>query len=290
FGGEIRFEQAVFHLRGNAAAGIRYLKTRNAQRSQIAGDHFDTAGGTVGYPLAGRDCVVQQVAEHSFHSFTVEFEERESLIGDIDKVKVPVRLRKQDERFLHKRIETLRQVISGGQAGKGRELIDQLLNRLHLLGNTADASIEDLRIISNLWGKAPVQTFGRELDRRERVLDLVGDPTRHLSPGLHALDSHDLGHIRKKADDALHLAPLIGERGAGNQQGEDVPVTAELELALALTNPVLASRWVHRQQIAHHPSDLAELGSSEHLAVVARSRLGRADAEQALRGAIDGRQ
>ena len=69
-----------------------------------------------------------------------------------------------------------------------------------------------------------------------------------------------------------------------------MPVTAELELALALTNPVLARRWVHRQQIAHHPSDLAELGSSEHLAVVARSRLGRADAEQALRGAIDCRQ
>src|SRR5205085_104627 len=98
---------------------------------------------------------------------------------------------------------------------------------------------------------------------------------------------HDLGDILKKADDPLDFAPLIGERGASNQQGEDVPVTVELKLALALPNPILASRWGYRQQLAHHPSDLAKLGGSKHLAVVTRSCLGCADAKQALRGAID---
>ena len=36
------------------------------------------------------------------------------------------------------------------------------------------------------------QALGRELDRRQRVLDLVRDPARHLAPRFHPLD---LGHL-----------------------------------------------------------------------------------------------
>ena len=40
-----------------------------------------------------------------------------------------------------------------------------------------------------------LQPFGRELDRRQRILDLVRDAPRHVGPGGGALRRHEIGDV-----------------------------------------------------------------------------------------------
>ncbi len=63
--------------------------------------------------------------------------------------------------------------------------------------------------LAHLAGQLHLQPLGRQLDRRQRVLDLVRQPPRHLAPGLGALRRHDLGDVVE------HQQPraLPGDRG-----------------------------------------------------------------------------
>ena len=68
------------------------------------------------------------------------------------------------------------------------ERVDHLLHRLDLLHDRVRRAVEHLRILlrSSLQELA-AHALGRELDRRQRILDLVREPARDLAPGRIAL-------------------------------------------------------------------------------------------------------
>ena len=45
------------------------------------------------------------------------------------------------------------------------------------------ALFEDLLVGLDLFAIFPAETFGRKLDRRERILDFMGDAPRDIGPG-----------------------------------------------------------------------------------------------------------
>ena len=90
------------------------------------------------------------------------------------------------------RIENLREQLRGRdgrelrlrRGGVIRELAGDLTKEPDLSQDRLDALIEDGAERAMLIGVHPLQVFGRELDRRQGILDLVRDLTRHFRPGL----------------------------------------------------------------------------------------------------------
>ena len=59
--------------------------------------------------------------------------------------------------------------------GKAGKLVDHLPNTADLAHNRLDTSLEDFGIVGHLFQIPPFETLCRELNRGQRVLDLVRD-------------------------------------------------------------------------------------------------------------------
>ena len=68
-------------------------------------------------------------------------------------------------------------------AGKARELVDHALDVVDLAHDGVGALLEYGRILGDRLAVFAAQPLGRQLDRGERVLDLVGDAPRDVGPG-----------------------------------------------------------------------------------------------------------
>ena len=103
-------------------------------------------------------------------------------------------------------------------AGEARELVHQVLEPVDLVDDRLGA-LRHQALLARGAGQAPAQPLGGELDRRQRVLDLVGDPLRHLAPRRHPLGLQELGQVVEDHDGARVLAvraraaPLPRRRG-----------------------------------------------------------------------------
>ncbi len=77
-----------------------------------------------------------------------------------------------------------------------------------LADDRAGQPLEGRRIAVDLLAVAALQPLGGELDRGQRVLDLVGDAAGDVGPGGAALVEQLLGDVVEGEDmAALHLAP-----------------------------------------------------------------------------------
>ena len=72
-------------------------------------------------------------------------------------------------------------------AREGGELVDHAADVPDLADDRVGALVEDLAILGDDLAEAAPDALGRKLDRRQRVLDLVGDAARHVGPGRGAL-------------------------------------------------------------------------------------------------------
>ena len=61
------------------------------------------------------------------------------------------------------------------------------------------------------------QPLGRELNRGERIFNLVRDPTRDFAPRFHPLDLGELAHVLQEQHRA-QLAIALAERACGDHQ------------------------------------------------------------------------
>src|SRR5439155_1368706 len=89
-----------------------------------------------------------------------------------------------------------------GALGLGRELVHQRLQLVDLLDDGARALVEHRAVGAEARGIAAAEPLRRELDRCERVLDLVRDAARNLPPGLHALHAQQMAHVLEEEDEA----------------------------------------------------------------------------------------
>ena len=81
-----------------------------------------------------------------------------------------------------------------------RELVDHALDVVDLAHDRVGALIEHGRIVGDGLAVFAPQPLGRELDRRQRVLDLVRDAARDVGPGRGALRRHQLGDVVERDD------------------------------------------------------------------------------------------
>ena len=72
--------------------------------------------------------------------------------------------------------------------------------------------VEDLEIVLELLGVAPAQALGAELDRGQRVLDLVRDAARDVRPGAGALRREQVGDVVERDHEALGLSVIVPSR------------------------------------------------------------------------------
>src|SRR5438876_712097 len=121
-----------------------------------------------------------------------------------------------------------------GALGLGREvgLVHQRLQLVDLLDDGARALVEHRAVGAEARGIAAAEPLRRELDRCERVLDLVRDAARNLPPGLHALHAQQMAHVLEEEDEATRAGGLAHKAGAGEQHRDLAPLARELQLPL----------------------------------------------------------
>ena len=90
-------------------------------------------------------------------------------------------------------------------AGEGRELVDHAADIRHLADDGVGALVEHLAILGDGVAVFAADALGRELDRRQRILDLVRDAPRDVGPGGAALRADQLGHVVEGDDMALRI-------------------------------------------------------------------------------------
>ncbi len=100
-----------------------------------------------------------------------------------------------------------------GHPREGGEFVDHPPKVADLADDGAGQLVEGGRIALDLLAVAALEPFGGELDRGQRILDLVRDAARDVGPGGAALVEQLLGNIVEGEDEApfdLHL--LDGKR------------------------------------------------------------------------------
>ena len=93
----------------------------------------------------------------------------------------------QDQRIAHNPCEILLLDQRLRHPGKGGELIHHASNVIDVPHDSVRTLAERLGIALNLAKKASLEALGGKLDRRQRVLDLMRDPPRHIGPRCLAL-------------------------------------------------------------------------------------------------------
>ena len=143
----------------------------------------------------------------------------------------------------------------------------------------AVASLEQTLLLrAPVRGQAAAQALGRELDRRERVLDLVGDALRHLAPGGEALGLEELGQVVEDEDHAEIGVLGSLERGGRGEERHGVAFAPEVHLSLqrVLAQPVHALDERGELRVngwpQHGRGRLAERLSRRHAQHAARRR------------------
>ncbi|MDT4844332.1 hypothetical protein FQZ97_782880 [compost metagenome] len=139
----------------------------------------------------------------------------------------------QDQDVTHQGIE-----VDGGELRRGQsrvvaEFVDQVLHGVDLIDDGADRFVQQgllgrLELALQLHGQA----LCRQLDRRERVLDLVRQAPGHLPPGPGTLGGHHFRHIVEHQQ-----ALVVGQQRAACDQGDalvvaGIAVGAEFERLL----------------------------------------------------------
>ncbi len=109
-----------------------------------------------------------------------------------------------------------------GHAREGGELVDHALYLVDLAHDRVGALFEDFAIGGDHLPVLAADSLGGELDRGQRVLDLVGDAPRHVCPGGGPLGGDEIGDVVQRDDHAL----LVAARLLGRDAHVDRPFAA----------------------------------------------------------------
>ena len=99
------------------------------------------------------------------------------------------------------------------------ECIDHLLHRIDLRHDGGGRALEDLSVLLvHAAEEFAAHPLGGQLDRRQRVLDLVRQTARHLAPGRIALRLQQRGDVIEHQHHARGAAGVVWQRRAGAHQ------------------------------------------------------------------------
>mmetsp|Transcript_53686 Transcript_53686/g.126315 ORF Transcript_53686/g.126315 Transcript_53686/m.126315 type:complete len:732 (-) Transcript_53686:1050-3245(-) len=226
-GRHIGLEGALEHLLGKTVAVVEDVQPHGARLAGVGqrqrGAHDDAAIGAV---LHRVERVLHEVVDDLAQLAGVALDAGQvgPQVGDQSPVLLRLGIEAQD--LLDQRIEIQRLELGRRQAGVVAELVDQLLHRLHLVDDGGHrAHQHGLVGAFELGLQLVLQTLGRQLDGRQRVLDLVGQPAGDLAPGRRALGRDDLGDVIEHDQ-----ARALGQGRPAHQQAQRLLLGIELKL------------------------------------------------------------
>jgi hypothetical protein len=85
--------------------------------------------------------------------------------------------------------------LRGRHPGEGRELVDHPADVADLADDRLGATVEGVQVAGDVLAVLAAHPFGRQLDRGQRVLDLVGDAAGDVLPGGVALGGEQAGDV-----------------------------------------------------------------------------------------------
>ena len=177
----------------------------------------------------------------------------------------------QEDRLLDQLPEVLVGDRRRRHAGERGELVDHPSDVADMADDGVGADPEGLRVALDLGQVLLLDALGGELDRGQRVLDLVGDPPGDVRPGRLALSRQQLGDVVEGDDIAVDSAlPLLGG-GPGEQRAQGPFGRGERDLALADAAGTPHDRV---QEVGELGQDRAELLAQQGLRVAAQQLAG----------------
>src|ERR1700722_2356915 len=150
-------------------------------------------------------------------------------------------------------------------AGKARELVDHALDVVDLAHDGIGALVEHRVIGGNQFAVFAAQPLRRQLDRGQRVLDLVGDAAGDVGPGRGTLRQNELGDV-VDGDDVAVLG--VRRLFAGHAHGEItfLAVARDRDLALYQTLVAMAGGLKNLGELGRdfgqRPAERLALGAS----------------------------
>ena len=118
-----------------------------------------------------------------------------------------------------------------GRARILAERVDHLLHRIDLRDDGVRRALEDLRVLRiHAAEELAPHALRRQLDGRQRILDLVRQAPRHLAPGRIALRLQQRGDVVEHQHHARRAAGVVGQRRAGAHQHALAGVRQQLDL------------------------------------------------------------
>ena len=164
-----------------------------------------------------------------------------------------------------------------------RELVDQALQRFDLADDRRRALVDQRAGPGRRVGEVPAQALGGQLDRRQRILDLVREPPRHLAPRGDLLRPDERRHVVEHQHDAFVRAAVADER---RRHGREVKL---LPVPLHARFPGRPAEPLARGRAGDQRLERLEIGRVEHRARPAWPTTDAIEAEQARGGAVDHR-
>ena len=109
----------------------------------------------------------------------------------------------QEHRFAHDGVQVAGLHDRLRHPREAGELVHHPADIVNLTDDGLGALIEDLAVlVADPLAEAALQPFGRELDRGQRILDLVGDAAGDIRPRRAALGRHQVGDVVERDDEA----------------------------------------------------------------------------------------
>ncbi len=220
----------------------------------------------------GLDGVVDQVHEHALDLVGIDADERERRIVARVNPHVAEKAVVQRQRVVQEHMEVDRDRTRGRHPRELRELVDEPLQGVDLGDDGARAFRHQRLRGSRRRTEVASQALGRQLDGRQRVLDLVCEPPCHLPPGRYLLRSDERRHIVEYEDGAL-LRPRLPVQGARHCRQVDLAIVAHQRDLLRRRFGAAAQHFV--QQVEQR----CEIAPGEHIVRRAAGRV-RIEAEQ----------
>ena len=213
FCGKIRFEQTGLVLGRDAGAIVGNGEGRHLQLGVIPAADRDLP-----LLLHGRHGILQEVDDHPLDLVPVDHDLGKVFVGLEQECHPAVRFLVERQGLADQGIEVVWLRLDRRHAGKIGKLVDQVFQLIHRLDDHLGAFVKDRLIAAEARQVAFPQPLGRKLDRRERILDLVGDAPGHLAPGRHALGLHHLGHVVQHQHRPQDFPLLIAQHGQVKMQ------------------------------------------------------------------------
>ena len=153
--------------------------------------------------------ILQHIGERLRHQPTIEVGENRFVRQLLLKSDVRAADPHQKDRLAHAIGEVVPRRARLWRAREGREFVDHAFDVVHLPDNGVRALVEYVPALDDVPAVASFQPLGRELDRRQRISDLVRDAAGDVGPGGGALSGHEVADVVERDDARAIIASRI---------------------------------------------------------------------------------